>query len=574
MNKLGLMIVMLLPVFGFAQDPDFGVDIKVEKPRTVATSTKITTLPKVVDTTVEVPTHDYPLLSKQAFVNTEITPIQPARLKIIEPITKLYKGYVKAGFGMYSSPFLDVHFMEARNRNASWGIRGKHFSSRDAHKDYNFSGFADNHLKLYGSKFLEYFTLSGDLVFDHNAVHHYGTMNDTTINRDMIKQRFTNFEFNGRIKSYFEDSLHLDRDIRLGYYYFQDYKDEDAKMKYDFGREHHVDLKATMGKYLNKEYLEGNLNLDYNNYKNDTLNPCIACDTTTSLGQRGNAILNLGFRIISQRDKFKFKAGLKVDVDMPDPNTSNPKLYAFPDAELKYSLFNDIFIPYVGVTRELKRNSFRSIARDNPFILSSVDLINTNNVYKLYGGIRGTLSSKTDFNLGVSTGLYRSVPLYWRDSTYSFNNRFEVRYDTMTITKFTGELSYHNGEALKIYGKGEYFIYGAGREDMAWYLPQYKFSLGATYDMKDKIIAKFNTYVLGGRHAGTYEPQEGQTGKDGVYSIDLGTFVDINLGVEYRYTKRLSAYLNFNNILAKKYQIYQDYPLQGINILGGITWSF
>src|SRR5690606_9883575 len=184
-----------------------------------------------------------------------------------------------------------------------------------------------------------------------------------------------------------------------------------------------------------------------------------------------------------------------------------------------------------------------------------------------------SLSSKASFNLGVSTGKYNRVPLFWRDTSYSYNNRFEVVYDTMTITSFFGQLSIHYDEELKIFAKGEYFLY-SGKQLYPWYKPTYQFSLNGIYDMADKIIARANIYVLGGRKAGSSVPVESIVAENGIYVVDLGVFVDVNLGFEYRYTKRLSGYINFNNILSRNYQLYHDYPLQGINIHGGITYSF
>jgi len=578
MNKLiTITLLIIAPSIWGQTDPDEGglnnssttVFTKVE--RYVARSNRVVTQPKIIDTAVIIPAQDYARIEKQEQVLTTVDPIKAARLKIVQPISKLYNSYAKVGFGNYLSPYVDLHFMEKRSRAGMWGANLRHFSSRDAHKDLHFSGFSDNHVSLYGTRFFERHQLSGKAKFDYDGVHQYGTQNDTSITRAQIRQRFYNYQIDGRYKSYYEDSTHLDKDINIGYYYFRDHKDTKDSAKVDYGREHHFNIGAQMGKYANKEYFQGDINLDYNQAYGKQINPCPQCDIPYNAEKRGNAILGLGFRVITQRDKFRVKAGLKIDIDMPDHRTSNPKLYAFPDAEVKYSLFNDIFVPYVGVTRELRRNSYKTLANENPFVLSNIELINTNNAYKIYGGFKGTLSRKTDFGVGINYGKYNSVPLFITDTLLSFDNRFEVVYDTFNITNIFAEVSFHKGEVLKIYAKGDYYMYSQGREEAPWYMPEYKISLNATYDMSDKIIVRLKTYILGGRKASNIKPIYEN---NGTTINDLGAFVDVNLGAEYRYTKRLSAFLNFNNILSKKYQLYQNYPLQGINILGGITWSF
>lgn len=572
--KMNKLITIIFVVAGISAHAQYTTGVTIDVKREVANSQKISTLPKVAENEVEIPTNVYPVLTRRAEVDIKVDDIKAAKLRIVEPLSKLYRGYVKAGFGMFNSPLLDVHFMEKRSRRGMWGVNARHFSSRDMNDGFHFSGFSDNNFALYGAKYTKTHALSGDLDISYNTLHQYGTVNDTTISRDQIRQNYQNYGFNGRVLSTVHDSLYLNHDIKFGYYYYQDFKDQKAMEKHAYANENNFYINGKLGKYMNKEYVEGELNFDFNKYKSDSINPCVACDIPQRMFNQGNAILSFSGRIISVRDKLKLKLGLKFDVDMPDVLSSNPKLYFFPDVEIKYSMFNDIFIPYIGATRELQRNSFKTLSQENPFVLSSMQLLNTNNVYKIYAGIKGTLSSKIDFNAEVDHGLYRNLPLFWRDDLYSFKNQFDVIYDTLSITRIKGELSYNKGEDLKIYAKGEYFLYGEGSEVEAWYRPDAKFTIGGRYDMQDKIIAKLDAYILAGRKAGTTDSVQNVTAVDGVSVIDLGTFVDVNMGVEYRYTKRLSVFLNFNNILSRNYRLYQDYPLQGINILGGLTYSF
>ena len=54
----------------------------------------------------------------------------------------------------------------------------------------------------------------------------------------------------------------------------------------------------------------------------------------------------------------------------------------------------------------------------------------------------------------------------------------------------------------------------------------------------------------------------------------LKNTIDANIGIEYRYSKVLSAFINLNNITASKKYYWNFYPTQGFNILGGLTYSF
>jgi hypothetical protein len=70
------------------------------------------------------------------------------------------------------------------------------------------------------------------------------------------------------------------------------------------------------------------------------------------------------------------------------------------------------------------------------------------------------------------------------------------------------------------------------------------------------------------------EPESIYKLEDDKYIYSLPIFVDMNISAEYRYSKKVSAFIQFNNFTAKKYQYWQNFPVQSINILGGITLSF
>jgi outer membrane receptor protein involved in Fe transport len=54
----------------------------------------------------------------------------------------------------------------------------------------------------------------------------------------------------------------------------------------------------------------------------------------------------------------------------------------------------------------------------------------------------------------------------------------------------------------------------------------------------------------------------------------MDPFVDLNIGVDYRYSKNLSAFIQLNNLANNRYDRFVNYPVYGINILGGFTFTF
>jgi hypothetical protein len=56
--------------------------------------------------------------------------------------------------------------------------------------------------------------------------------------------------------------------------------------------------------------------------------------------------------------------------------------------------------------------------------------------------------------------------------------------------------------------------------------------------------------------------------------FEMDPFTDLNLGIDYRYNKSFSAFVQFNNIANNRYQRFYAYPVYGINVLGGFTFTF
>ena len=91
--------------------------------RKIARVQKAQILPHHVDSTMKMEEIKYYLEPKQLEVSYQIENISPARLKIKEPLDELQNGYVKAGAGMYLTPFLEVNYASNRSKYESWGVK-------------------------------------------------------------------------------------------------------------------------------------------------------------------------------------------------------------------------------------------------------------------------------------------------------------------------------------------------------------------------------------------------------------------------------------------------------------------
>jgi outer membrane receptor protein involved in Fe transport len=50
--------------------------------------------------------------------------------------------------------------------------------------------------------------------------------------------------------------------------------------------------------------------------------------------------------------------------------------------------------------------------------------------------------------------------------------------------------------------------------------------------------------------------------------------LDLNAGLEFKITKNINLWTQFNNITNKEYERWNQYPVYGFNFVGGIVFSF
>jgi hypothetical protein len=162
-----------------AQENKLSNDVQVIAPYqpTISDAFKINTLPKVKDTVKVTSSFDYSIEPKAMPTKFELQPIAPATM-LGEPLTKLYSTLIKAGYGNYLTPLIEINYNNLRSKTTSWGIDARHHSSSGKIKLENNekanSAFSENRLKLYGKYLINKSEFSGNVSYNRNSVHHYG----------------------------------------------------------------------------------------------------------------------------------------------------------------------------------------------------------------------------------------------------------------------------------------------------------------------------------------------------------------------------------------------------------------
>jgi hypothetical protein len=540
--------------------------------REVEPAYRMTENPKIIDTTIAATVLDYPLLVLFYPTTIEVEKIKPVTIKTEPKLPQLYPSYVKVGVGTELMPLGEVFFNSKRSRKTMYGVHLKHLSSFGNFTNYAPAQFDRTKLDAYGGIHEKKYTLRAGLNYANQGFHYYGWKIPTdSVDRKTTAQRFQTTGGNVSFASHQKDSAHVNYEIGLAYSNFTAKKPlADSLMDWR-AKENFFALTSAAKYKLGKEIYAAEMAIRYNGYAYG-----VAGDTASvaldSGFVRNNTVINFKPTITSAFHDNKIKATIGVDVVVNA--STKTRVHLYPVAEVNYSLFNDMFIPYAGLRGGMNQITYKSLATQNEFIRSNVGLRNENKAIDAYFGVKGSLSKRVYFHVNASFARIQDKAFFITDTLFSVGNKFDVIYDTLTQSTLEGSISYQMLEKLKIDVVAKLYSYNLRNNTYAWNLPQWQAILRGSYNLYDKFLVNVDINLEAGRRALVYAMEPNVTVENNQIAKNLGFIADINLGVEYRYNKRVSAFLQFNNAASQRYFRWYNHPVQIFQLLGGITARF
>ena len=573
MNKYIVLFLSITCFFPAFAQKGSDVEVVTESDRSIGPASRIFSRPQMIDTSITSPVVDYPLLVLQEETSFEVDGIEPANIRHRPQLAQLYNGYAKVGGGSRLMGLGEVYYNSVRSRKYNWGVHAKHHSEWGGISDYAPSQYDNTSLKAFGKVEESRYAYGGGVNYRNQGLHYYGFENPDA-DRDSIKQRYQSFGFNAFYDSHKKDSAMLNYKIGFEYDNFTDRKPKADSLKDWRGKENYIGVKTTWQYNTSSNVLLSNLRADfdigYNGFRYGVADSLLSPLDTGFVSKNTVIQLRPVTSFYGMNEKLQFKVGGEFALDFHDKARAS----LYPIAEVRYSLFNDIFIPYAGIEGGLKQQRFEHLTQTNEFIGSN-NKLRSESRYEFYFGIKGTLSSRISFNASAAFSNMRNHALFINDTIYSSGNQFRVEYDTISMTTLSASISYQHNEKLKVDVIGRFHSYEAKNNPYAWNKPQLELITRGTYNIADKLIAHVDFTLETGRHARVFDPtMEGVQVQDGVYFKKLGVLADANIGVEFRYTKRLSIFANFNNVAAQSYQRWFGYPVNSFQFMAGLTFRF
>ncbi len=514
---------------------------------------KINAKAPIIDTVTSKPVMDYNIESVVYETQYTPMPINPAKISG-EPITRLYRNLIKVGMGNYATPYVELFANNTRSSKTALGAHIKHINSTGSIKDHAYPGYANSDFELYGKQIFSRYTIEGSADYNRNQVQYYGfNPNDypsVSLSKGDLRHLINLLTFDTKLSSNNNSEDKLRNNYRIKYHYLadnNDNKESSLLMNTDLSK------RVKWLKFTDYQTIGGIVSLDYLNNKWDTL-------------RTGDyALVKIQPFISTNYKEYELKLGVNAVFQTETGKTGN--FYTYPFAEAKFTIIPSIMSIKAGVTGDIERVSYKRAMEENPFLGKNFDLSFENTKYKFYGAFESNLSSRLQLNIYGDASKIDQMVFYVTDRSNVLKNTFNTVIDDAQLVHLRADISYYSQSKWNAVLSTNYYQYTPSTQDAAWHKPVFEISLLTNYNIQDKIVIQANAFLINGIVA-----RDVESGK--IVSKSLNSIFDFNLGLEYRYTKNLGAFLNINNIASTRNYLYYRYPSQRFNFMLGISYSF
>ncbi|RDV14825.1 hypothetical protein DXT99_12730 [Pontibacter diazotrophicus] len=562
-NKIRLASLAIVLCVGYsyqnnvqAQTQGWGEGAKLEDAEVIVEKNRVIELPQAArnfekfridppetgDRNVRYRFVDYRLPSQDIDLQMRVLTIKQ------DELTKLYGNYLKGGIGNYASLYLKGYFHNKRSETSDIGAEVSHIASARGPVDKGNSAVANSDISVHGERYLRDMTVGGKLKYGRDKYHFYGyeplLEGDQEVEKDSIRQVFNRVSAEGFLHNQTSGAPFQFRG--------------DAQFR-----------------YLNDRYdmSESNLALKLRSeYGIDDMSAFRVDADLSFLSHKDSATVSRNFFKLNtayerQLNAIRLTLGAKVAYT-GDTVANARKFNIYPMVRVGLEPIEGNLLIYAGIGGDLERVTLYQLTQENPWLAPNVNVADINKGLEIYGGFQANLANYVQLNARVAYQNYRNL--------YFFNNspldpaKFDLVYDdgVTNVLNFYTEASFNYSDEIRLGVKADYNSYNTDELEKPFHRPSLMSSIYGTYNFYDKILFNSELYYIGSSFGRVHRA-------DGTSELrETDTIVDLNLKADYRFTNNFTIFLMANNLLGQKYERFVNYPSRGINIIGGVTYSF
>ena len=481
----------------------------------------------------------YNIPSQNLFFSYQPVSIKPLQLSIDTAFHWENDQYIKAGYGNYSTPYLETALAFGDGKRSIINLRGNYVSSKGNIPFQEFSKAGIEGLGVFNSTSHE---ITSRLYYNNNTQYRFPAVTAfPNASKEQLQQQYNlvGFEFGLQNKMASDFGITYHPQIKLNSFFDNKNASElnfilKAPINKSFGKMYAFDLKFTAD---------------------------ITTLHTANISSLTNNLFYIEPSVQFNTPNFKLNAGIR-------PSWDNKTYFMLPNLTIEAKIKDENFILQAGWIGYFSKNNYQTLAAFNPYIQQPSLLLNTK-IDEQYAGFKGSAGKHITYNARVSFLKFNNQPLFADASgalTVNNASSFAVLYESqLQGLRLHGELGYTVQEKLTFSSAINYTQYTNQQlYEKPWGLLPLELTGSVRYRITKELQLKSDIFFWDGPQ---YRSPTLQTQKS-------DPAMDLNAGAEFTVLPKLNLWIQFNNLLNDKYERWNQYEVLGFNVLGGVVYSF
>lgn len=444
------------------------------------------------------------------------------------------ESYVKAGFGNFSTPFVQLGLSVGDGKAAGINFYGQHVSSKG---------------KI---KFQDYSNTNAEL----NAFFKAGNI-EWNARLGGRQEKYNKYGFVPATLTFPEDSLNVKLQTWRGRISFRNINRTDLGISY--APEIRIDA-----------FNDGFSNSESNTYINLPLQKslgntfAVELAVAANLGRykpEGKSDVTNNWAAVSPSVLYK-TANINLQIGLR-PAWDNSLFKLFPNIVATVASSDQRFSIQAGWVGYIRNAGFQYQARINPWIWAPERVFNSR-VEERFAGFKGSAGDHFSYSAKIAYNTIANQPLFSNDTSAGGKSFRVINEPQLKVLNLGGELGYTVGERFSLISNFQINQYNPKLADKAWGLLPVEWKTAMRLQVLKDLYVNADLYAFDGPQ---YQKKGGGRG-------NLGTATDLSAGLEFKVYKNIKVWGQFNNLLNKEYQRWNQYPVYGLNFLAGVVFSF
>lgn len=521
----------------------------------LADAVKIRRSPDMTNKREYQPKLNYSIIDKKLDITTGTKRLDIQEIPAVRFATPT-NNYVKIGAGNFSTLLGEIYLANTDYQDTRFGAYIKHLSQEGNIENQN---YGQQEITVFGRQLYDQFTISGDLGYKRYATRFFGQpfdVNNISLNPNPEKQAFNDIFLHAELTSNRknEEVNTFDYSVKAtGYYYNNAF---DAK-------ENSFVLSGYLNREINTFHIGAHVSADFTGVSDIAY-------------KQQNHIARINPYVRFKGDNYNLVIGANL---VSEFGGDSSRINILPNVLLDFALVPEYAHLFAGVDGDVQKASLRDFSRENPWLNQNINISNAVERFHIYGGIKGNAGATFGYKIGLDYRRIENMAFLINSpmQPYKFDVIYEDANKASSVFGLEAEMNVRVSEMISLGGKLNFNEYDLQTYEEAWYLPKLQLAANTKINISDKLYIDGELLFMGQTYTQKYTYNT-LLGTNPIVSLPekhtIPSFVDLNAGLEFRVTDRLGLYGRVNNILGINYERYQYYPRLGLNVMGGVNFSF